>query len=169
MDIAFSGILILLNIYLYIYVGLESPAATETELGAAFWPRIILVLMTILLAVNLVKQIRERKNRSEEETAREEKPDVAGFLRSKLFFGMIIVVVFSVLLPLLGFIPSCILFLVVYGILLGADHYVKLILFSVIITFVLYLVFQSGLQIMLPRGVGVLREFALFVESITRF
>lgn len=95
--------------------------------------------------------------------------NLSEFLKSKLFVGMIMVGVMAFLMPLIGFIPVCILFLIAYGVLLGERRPVRLILSSVIITAVLYVLFQGALDIMLARGTGIFREFALFFETILPF
>ena len=73
MDILFSVGLIIFNIYCFFLVGAESPAPTPTELGAAFWPRIIIVLMVGLLISNIVSTVRQNKGKEKE------KIDIAGF------------------------------------------------------------------------------------------
>lgn len=158
MDILFSVGLIIFSIYCFILVGIESPAPTPTELGAAFWPRIILVLMIILLIYNLYSDIKNKKSI--------EKIDIGGFLKSKLFVGMILVAAMTLIMPYVGFITSCFLFLVSYGFLLGERKIVKLIIFSIIITFVLYFVFQGMLDIRLERGYGIFRDIALSLETL---
>lgn len=82
---------------------------------------------------------------------------------------MIMVAVMAFLMAYIGFIVDCFLFLIAYGILLGEKRPVRLILFSLIITAILYLLFQGALAIMLARGVGVFREFSLFFETMLPF
>lgn len=165
-DILFSVVLIIGSIYLYILVGLESPAPTATELGAAFWPRIILFLLCLLSIVNLIQAIRKVKAGEMKAT---EGLDIAGFLKSRLFVGIVFVLIMAFLLPEIGFIPTCFLFLFFYGWLLGAKNKGFLLLTSVIITVILYLLFQGALDIMLPRGVGPFRTFALTIETMLPF
>lgn len=166
MDILFSGILAVFCIYCFFLVGAESPAPTPTELGAAFWPRIILGLLLILLVVNIVNSVKKQKK---EKTPFFGAFDPKEFFKSKLFVGMILVAVMAFLMPYIGFMPVCFLFLVSYGILLGERKPARLLLMSVIITLVLYVLFQGALDIMLARGIGVFREFALMCETIMPF
>ncbi len=130
------------------------------------WPSVILVLLILCIVANIIKIIRNNKG----------KPDfslkafgatIPGFLRSKMFIGIAIVVVLSFLLEPLGFMPTCFLFLMGYGVLLGNRKYLKLALFSLLIMFVLYIGFGVFLQVNLPRGtIPFLRSFSLFVESL---
>lgn len=160
MDIIFSVVLIIFNIYCFFLVGSESPDPTPTELGAAFWPRIIIFLMVILLVANVIKQIKENKGKEHE------KINVVEFFKSKLFIGMVLILIMAVSIPYVGFIVGCFGFLVAYAILLGERNILKLILNSLVITFILYIIFQGLLDIRLERGVGIFRNLALTLEGI---
>ncbi len=166
MDIIFSVILAVFCIYCFFLVGAESPAATPTELGAAFWPRIILVMMIFLLAVNIVNNLKAQK---ENKSSIMGELNLGGFLKSRLLVGIILVAVMALLMPTIGFMPDCLLFLIAYGFLLGERRIPILVIRSLAITVVLYVIFQGALDIMLARGVGPFREFALFFEMLLPF
>lgn len=154
--------LLIFSIYCFFYIG-KVDDHTATELGAAFWPRLILGLMIILLIVGLVNIIR-KKNGIGKITAE----GVKGFFKSKLLIGMIICIVAGLILPKVGFIPTSFLFLIAFGVLLGEKRPVVLIATGIIATLILYIVFQGPLSIFLPRGVSVFRQFALFMEKLLR-
>jgi hypothetical protein len=166
MDLIFSAVLFIGSIYLFFLVGAESPAPTATELGAAFWPRIILVLLMILLIVNMVQHVKTAKA---DGTPIIEGIDIVGFLKSKLFLGIVIVLLEAVILPYIGFIPSCFLFLCAYGYLLGERKIPMMLIRSAILTIIIYIIFQGALDIMLPRGIGAFRSFALTLEVLLPF
>ena len=79
--------------------------------------------------------------------------------------GMILVAVMAILMPIIGFIPVSFLFLIAYGVLLGERRIGLLIIVSLVITAILYILFQGALDIMLARGTGIFRDFALFFET----
>ena len=162
LDIIFSIVLGIFCIYLFFLVGAESPAPTATELGAAFWPRIILVLLILLIIVNIVNSLKKLKGSNEKLTAGF---NLGEFLKSKLFVGMILVAVMAILMPIIGFIPVSFLFLIAYGVLLGERRIGFLIIVSLVITAILYILFQGARDIMLARGTGIFRDFALFFET----
>ena len=166
MDIIFSVILAVFCIYCFFLVGAESPAATPTELGAAFWPRIILVMMIFLLAVNIVNNLKAQK---ENKSSIMGELNLGEFLKSKLLVGIILVAVMALLMSTIGFMPDCLWFLIAYGFLLGERRIPLLVIRSLAITVVLYVIFQGALDIMLARGVGPFREFALFFEMLLPF
>ncbi|MFV0497927.1 MAG: tripartite tricarboxylate transporter TctB family protein [Candidatus Fimivivens sp.] len=166
MDLLFSIFLTIFSVYCFFLVGAKSPAPTATELGAAFWPRIILAAMIALLIANIIKGYKE--NKAESFKAFKEFKIMA-FFKSKLFMGMVLVFGMAMLMPYIGFMPVCFLFLMAYGALLGERRWVRLFLFSLGITLLLYVLFQGALGIMLARGNGVFRAFALMCEGFLTF
>ena len=167
MDIIFSAFLIIVGIGLFIMIGADpAAAASENELGAAFWPQIVLAIIIVLSVVNIITSLKKLKAEGKTITS---DIDIASFIKSKLFIGMIAIVILALALPIIGFIPSCILFLVGYGVILDATSIPKLVIASVLITIVIYILFQGALDIMLPRGIGFFREFALTLERILPF
>ena len=170
MDIIFSVILIIGSIYLYVYIG-DAAGATAglenlTDLGAAFWPRVILILLLILSVINLIQGIRKMKAEGAGVTTG---IDIAGFFKSKLFIGMILVLVTAFIMPQIGFLPTCFIFLILYGLLLGDKKYLRLVIVAFLVTIAIYVVFQGALDIFLPRGKGVFRTFALAIEGLLPF
>lgn len=130
------------------------------------WPTVIIVLLLICIAFNIFKIIRKNKGNAEF-SFKGFLATVPSFLKSKLFFGIVIVIIAAFLLEPLGFMVTCFLFLIAYGLLLGDRKYWRLILLSFALTIALYICFGVLLQVNLPRGtVPFLRNFALFVESL---
>ena len=84
-----------------------------------------------------------------------------------MFRGIVILFGASLVLETLGFMLTAILVLFLYGWLLGEKKYARLAIASVCIALGLYIFFSGMLSVNLPRGtVGILRNFALFLESI---
>lgn len=160
LDLIFYAFLLIFSIYCYFYIG-AADNATETELGAAFWPRLILVLMIILVIIGIINLFR-KKNGKVVVTAE----GVKSFFKSKLLVGMIMCAIAAWILPLIGFIPTSFLFLIAYGVLLGEKRPVALILTGIVGTLILYIIFQGPLSIFLPRGNGIFRDFALAMENL---
>ncbi|MCD8224341.1 MAG: tripartite tricarboxylate transporter TctB family protein [Clostridiales bacterium] len=145
-------------LYLYAMLGMENPAAgAEAELGAAFWPRAVLVLLIIMLAVNFVLDWRRMKRVG---LGIAGSFDIGEFLESRPFAGMILVACLVVGLPYVGFLPACFVFLIAGGILVGEKRPVVLFLFSLAVTVVLYVLFQGLLGVNLPGGENVFGDFS---------
>lgn len=167
-----------MNVLLFLFFGytmafhvLEAPvpdkvARNPFALKPNVWPSVILALLMICIAINIYKVV--KKNRGKEDfTLAAFFGSVPPFIKSKVFIAIVIVVAMSFLLEPLGFMVTCFIFLVAYGILLGDRKYLRLILISLGITLLLYICFGVLLSVNLPRGtVPALRNFALFLESL---
>ncbi|MEG2143774.1 MAG: tripartite tricarboxylate transporter TctB family protein [Oscillospiraceae bacterium] len=164
-ELFFNGLLFLFFGYCFIDIGKVSHLPGSDPMGAALWPQIILVLLIISLAINIYGIIKKEKANSEK-VVKIGGAMIKEFFTSKLFVGMVLVAALAVLLDPLGFVPATFLFLIAYGYLLGQRNHVKAVLYSLIITIILFFLFSKGLSIMLPRGIGFLREFALMLEMI---
>jgi hypothetical protein len=92
--------------------------------------------------------------------------DYAGIFKSKLFFGMALMFLYAVALPYAGFVPASVVMSTLYMMLLGERRVLFALRNSVISVAVLFVLFFFFLNIMLPRGIGVFRDFAIMIESI---
>ena len=154
LELIVNLLLIAGGIFCFVNVSTTMPHSAVNELGAEQWPQAILVLML---------------NKKEDIKAgfQDFFPAIGRFVKSKLFLGMVLVVVMALMYEPVGFMLTCLLFLFAYGLLLGQRNIPMLILSSVIITIILYIGFAVFLGVLLPRGqILPLRNFALFVESL---
>lgn len=169
---------LIVNILLFIFLGftffthvLEAAVPAKVAknpyaLQPDVWPKAIIILLEICLIINIIQIIRKNKGNPEFSLTAFAK-SIPGFLKSRLFLGIVIMVGASLLLETLGFIVTSLLILFLYGMLLGEKNIPRLAIASVCITLVLYIVFSGMLSVNLPRGtIGFLRSFALFLESV---
>ena len=169
---------LIINILLFIFLGftffthvLEAAVPVKVAknpfvLQPDVWPKTIIILLEICLIINIIQIIRKNKGK-EEFTPAAFLASIPGFLKSRQFLGILIMVAAALILEPLGFMVTSLLVLFFYGMLLGEKNIVRLAIASVCITLVLYIVFNGMLSVNLPRGtVGFLRNFALWMESI---
>lgn len=169
---------LIINILLFIFLGFTffthvleasvpaSVAKNPYALQPDMWPKVIIVLLEICLIINIIQIIRKNKGKEDFTLAAFAK-SIPEFIKSKVFIGIVIMVVASFILETVGFIVTALFVLFCYGLLLGERKYVRLAIASVCITLVLYIVFSGMLSVNLPRGtIGFLRNFALWLESI---
>ena len=169
---------LIVNILLFLGLGytlcfhvLEAPVPVKTQknpfaLQPNIWPSVLIVLLLICIGYNIFKIIKKNKGNPDFSFKKFLK-DIPAFLTSKLFIGIAIVVIAAFILEPLGFMVTCFLFLIAYGLLLGDRKYWRLLLVAVLVTFMLYICFGVLLQVNLPRGtVPFLRNFALAIESL---
>lgn len=167
LELIVNVILLGASLFFYWYVGTTMPTSAANELGAEQWPQALLVLLIPALCWNIVKYFKKNKKEDVAAAFLDFFPSIGRFVRSKLFVGMAIVVVMALVYEPLGFMATCLMFLIAYGYLLGQRKLPMLLGTSVVITVVMYIGFAVMLGVLLPRGqVPFLRNFALFVESL---
>lgn len=166
-ELIVNVVLLLFSIFCFFYVGSTMPKSPVNELGAEQWPQALLILLIIAVVWNLRNYFKKNKMADISAAMRGFFPSVLVFFRSKLFVGMVILMVMAWCYEPLGFLATSLLFLVGYGILLGERRPLVLGISAVAITLILYIGFSVFLGVMLPRGyVPFLRETALFLESV---
>ena len=154
-------------IFCFGYVGATMPVSAVNELGAEQWPQGILILLILAILWNIFKFFRVHKTAEVAEAFKEFPGDVVGFFKSKLFIGMVLVVIMALAYEPVGFMVTCFAFLMAYGLLLGQRNIALLVGTSLLIPVILYVGFSVFLGVLLPRGnISFLRDFALFVESL---
>ena len=149
---------LIINILLFIFFGytffthvLEAavPAKVANNpyaLQPDVWPKAIIILLEICLIVNIIQIIKKNKGKPEF-TLGAFIGSIPAFLKSKLFFGIVIMVVASFILDTVGFIVTSLFILFFYGLLIGEKNIVRLLIASVCITMVLYIVFSGMLSV----------------------
>lgn len=162
-EILFNGLMLVFFIYSFFYVGGNTEAQyVKGELNGIQWSQGIIVLLIVFISLNMYKVY---KNRKQDEKFKIEF-DILKLVKSKMFIGSIILLSYSFLMDYLGFIVGTIIVFMLYSRLLGEKKIIKLIWTSVLSTVLIYLLFNTLLDIMLPRGTGVFRTMALFIESL---
>lgn len=163
--------LLLFFVYTLAFHVLEAPVPAKVQrnpyaLQPGVWPTVLLVILIVLMTLNIIKLIRQNKGK-EGFTLPFFLSSIPVFLKSKIFFGILIVVAASFLLEPLGFMVTSFLLLFSYGLLLGDKKYLRLAIVCLLVTILLYVCFGVLLQVNLPRGtVSFLRNFALFLEQL---
>ena len=163
--ILFNGGLAAFLVYCYFYVAVGAPAAVANELSGVAWTRGLIILLEFTLILNIIKIIRS-ESKSGQKNEATAKFELKSLLTNKLLIGIIVLFAYALILDYSGFILGTILFCIAYIRLLGEKRIPRIIVFSIIISLILYCLFQMGLDIRLPRGVGPLRDFALLLETL---
>lgn len=162
LELAFNIALLVFFVYCYFYVGAKAPESVPGMMNGAEWPQILIVLLVIFLAINIFKIVQNKKKVENIKI----NFDIKKIVKSKLFIGIILLLLYSYALDYLGFIVNSLIFFVLYSRLLGEKRIKVLLLSALVSVAVLYLIFNTTLGIMLPRGTGIFRTFALFIESL---
>jgi len=167
LELIVNVLMLAASIFCFWYVGATMPASPANELGAEQWPQWLLVLLIIAVGYNIFSFFRKHKREDIAASFADFLPGIVRLAKSKLFIGMLMLLVMAAVFESLGFMATCFLFVIGYGVLLGSKKPLMLILSSLFIMLVLYISFSVFLGVMLPRGyIPFLRDAALFLESI---
>ena len=167
LELIVNVLLLAASVFTFWYVGATMPNSPANELGAEQWPQLLLILLIIAVGYNIFSFFRKNKKEDIAASFADFFPGIVRLVKSKLFIGMIILVVMAALYEPLGFITTCFLFMVAYGFLLGARKPIRLLIVSLLIMLILYIVFGVLLGVMLPRGyVPFLRNIAYSLEIL---
>lgn len=131
--------------------GKENSGFSPADLGAFFWPRLLLALLFLLLLADVVYDWRMNKKGTEDGLT---KPAQGKLLIGRQVAGMLLTAGFVFLMPVTGFIPACLLFLSLYGYLLGERRILLLVVWALSATILIFVVFQESFGMALPRGMG---------------
>lgn len=169
---------LLCNILLFVFLGFtyfthvleakvpKSYLKNPNVLHPSVWPKVIIILLLICIAVNIYKIIKKNKGNPEFTFAAFAK-NSAGFFKSKMFIGMVILAVAALILEPLGFVVTGALLMFSYGLLLGEKKWLRLAIISCVLGVGLHIAFSGLLGVNLPRGtVPFLRSFSLFLENL---
>lgn len=168
-EILFSGILLVIAGYCLGYVQISAASTVYTDpLGTAFWPSTLLCLLMILLVINIVSVY--RKTPKEERNFNCVKNiDIKKILKNRLFWGMVILVVYALLLPYFGFITTTFFLSVAMCYCLGEKRPKVLVIFSFLLVVAVFVIFFCGMSIQLPRGtIPFFRNMAITIEQFLR-
>ena len=167
LELIVNVLLIAASVYSFWYVGSTMPKSPDNELGAEQWPQLLLIMLIIAIAYNLFSFFRKSKKEDIARAFAGLLPGIVRFVKSKLFIGIVLLLILAAVYEPLGFIAVSFLFLIAYGILLGARKPLPLFLSSFSIMLILYVSFSVFLGVMLPRGyIPFLRNAAFFLESL---
>lgn len=169
---------LLCNILLFVFLGFtyfthvleakvpKSYLKNPNVLHPSVWPKVIIILLLICIAVNIYKIIKKNKGNPEFTFAAFAK-NSAGFFKSKMFIGMVILAVAALILEPLGFVVTGALLMFSYGLLLGEKKWLRMAIISCVLGVGLHIAFSGLLGVNLPRGtVPFLRSFSLFLENL---
>ncbi len=122
---------------------------------AAFWPKIILVLILIFAFIQVLIGIKTIK--------REGKlPNISMKLPRKTFIlSILIIILYIASMDILGFLLSTLLFQILFLLNLHEKRLSVIFLVPTIMTVIYYVLFIKVLFAPLPRGIGIFRMFSL--------
>jgi putative tricarboxylic transport membrane protein len=142
-------LIFLLAVYFYVLAGsIDAPPSLE-HLGAAFWPRMILILLMISCGIKAWEIIKAR-GKEEKKIPGEGPPAGVNIPKLAAMIAMVILVVF--LLDVIGFALANFLFLLLFMRIAGLRKKIPLFLTSALGTVFLIYLFVKVVYLPLPKG-----------------
>ena len=152
-DIGWGIFFLVIAIIVWIIVPFQIQESGRTHMGPRFFPKVISIIMASasigLIINNLLKYLREKKgNKVVNETGeKSEKGTFIKEIRAVLVF--LIMLVYAILMPLIGFIVSSLIICGIILLVLGAKKWYYYVIMTVAIFFIYY-VFKYQLYVQLP-------------------
>ncbi|MBE0557446.1 MAG: tripartite tricarboxylate transporter TctB family protein [Proteobacteria bacterium] len=158
-ELVFSVLIFIASLLLYWVTGSFGTGTVlqGSQMGPAFWPRLLLgamILLSGIVSVGLIRRIAREKAWGEALLAMD---------RGKVrFFAAIgLSVAYLALLPVVGFIAITPVFMIAFMVLLGEKSKGWIIGVSIAMTAVIVVLFTKAMYVPLPRGEWLFREFSL--------
>lgn len=154
--------LLLGSVFCFWNVGVNMPPPpVPGAMSAATWPRIILAGLIIALMFNI-------RNVARANNAPGAKKEIAlrDFFSREFLLSALVMVAYALSLDYLGFLLATFLFVLIFSYVIGLKKRGQLVLGAVSASIGMYVIFQVLLQVMLPRGEGIFRQFSLWLEIL---
>ena len=145
-DIIGGVIGILIGIYA-IWEGTNMPPDYIMKVGPSFFPTILAGLLIIFSAISIIFALKGKSKGSVEPFNLSDKGVQRGLIM------LVASVIFCAVLEPLGFIPTAIIFLALMMILRGNRKPRQLLIAPLLVTFVVWLIFEKLLNLSMPAGV----------------
>ena len=128
------------------------PKLTPSYASARIMPTLLGILLAALSVICIIQGVRQLKTVSNEEKAK--KMDRGDLMA--VVFTFAVIIGYVIILPMLGFILSTVIYLILQMIILspaGKRNYLLFAIVAVVFTGIVFVAFRVGLQQLLPRGV----------------
>lgn len=155
MEMVFTlGLMVFFGATAFFSLGLTKETIAGDALGASGFPLLMIGLGLLLCVIQLVRQAKAKKE------AGEKLLDLSTPEGRAVAFTALVLTAYVALLNFLGFLLSTFLFALVSALVMGYRKKGKLVVFALITTFALFLLFAKAFFVPLPRGIGFLKELS---------
>ena len=134
------------------------------EMGSGFWPILILsaavILSAVLLISSVVRYLKAKRQASGEPPLSAETAEGLKVRRKKIALSVILLLLYIVVMPWIGFGLSTLLYVPAFILVLGERRKLVLILSPLLVTVFVILIFSRFIAIPFPKGVGMFAAFS---------
>lgn len=161
-ELIFDGILLIFFILMFIN-GLDIEIYNKQTM-ARYWPEAVLAIIIILLLISTIQKYRQLLKAEGIQFSFKDifknKDDL------KVISAFALLIAYAFLITYTGFVLSSWIVGCCFARLLGEKRWLRSILINLLIVMVIFLIFHSGLGILMPRGRGPFLTFGLFLEKV---
>lgn len=166
-DLLFTAMVLVGSIYLWRVADKFPVFAKYKNVDSGFWPKIILVTMAILSVLILYENVaalrlRYREKRESSSGCGQENPSSAVNWKKIVLMGMLSIA-YCWGLSIFGFVIATIVFMWLAIAVIGGAKRITAIVFPIIFTGFLAVIFVKVLELSLPRGVWLFHKFSLLL------
>jgi putative tricarboxylic transport membrane protein len=157
-------LIVLAAVYFYFLAGtIDAPPGPE-HLGAAFWPKMILIFLMISCVMKGGEVLRARRKSGSQEAAAG--PAEVETLKLGIMIVLILAAVYF--MDILGFPLANFLFLVFFMRIAGLRKKIPLLLTSILGTILLLYIFVKVVYLPLPKGDWLFNDLTIFFYRLLR-
>lgn len=159
MELIFNGFMFLVLLVFFIdSTKIDEVTVSTDKIGAAGFPQFIIIISAILLIYISIKKVREMKKGKTSE--KQEYKDI-GYKR--MFLTIVLLGLYIFIMNIIGYILSTFIFSVLASYTMGYRDMKKVVIFSLILTVAITLIFGKVFFVALPRGISIFREVSYLI------
>lgn len=155
-------LIFLFGLYFYFLANKIDEVPIPGQLGPAFWPKLILILLMASCGIKAVELILARKRQSE--AGAEEPPPEVHYPKLLGMIALLVAVVAA--MELIGFLLANLVFLVLFLRLTGVQKKLPLFLCSVLGTIFLLYLFVKVVYLPLPKGTWFFDDLTIYLYRL---
>lgn len=158
MELLFNAfIALILIVFFIVSTTFDEISVSTDKIGANGFPQMIIIISLILLAYITYDHIKNKGKGKKSVFNIKDK----GF--RIMLINIILLAIYIFTMNYIGFILGTFIFIIVAAWLMGYREKVKTLVFSLVLTASITLVFGKVFYVALPRGIGLLREISYFI------
>jgi len=162
------GIIFLVSVIFFGISFTIPPPHTDSPLGSAFWPKLVLMLLFITSGSHLAKLLLLKKEvkeqlarRAAEEQKQLEEETGERLVLKMVLFGMVISCIYIFVIKYIGFTVATPLFMIAFLYITGYRKRLMIIVISICTIAVFLLLFVKATYIPFPRGYGIFKSISV--------
>lgn len=150
-------IMMLFGILIIVIVPYQININDDSQIGSRFFPYMTAGLIAILSVVSFVKELinRTERNKQSNSNALSELEEKNNYGILRVFFVSVILLFGVIFIPILGFLTTTWLTIIIFMIIMGNKKLYQLIITPILFVILIYFIFSLILNIPLPEGIFI--------------